>query len=42
MTHGQVKVDADGTLSVAVAWWLRDEHDDWAPRMHNAFAKAEG
>jgi hypothetical protein len=30
---GKVKVNADGTISVA--WWLRDENGDWAPWTRN-------
>lgn len=34
---GRIKVNADGTISVA--WWLRDEHGQWRPWMHNRFAR---
>jgi hypothetical protein len=35
--EGRVRANADGTISVA--WWLRDESGEWAPWMHNTFAR---
>jgi hypothetical protein len=37
--RGRIKVNADGTVSVA--WWLRDENGDWRPWVTNTFAKIE-
>jgi hypothetical protein len=34
---GKIKVNADGTISVA--WWLRDEAGNWKPWMRNSFTK---
>jgi Protein of unknown function (DUF1579) len=34
---GRIRVNADGTLSVA--WWLRDEDGKWQPWMDNTFRK---
>lgn len=34
---GRIQLNADGTLSVA--WWLRDENDEWQPWMTNTFSK---
>ena len=34
---GRIKVDPDGTISVA--WWLRDESGEWSPWMENTFRK---
>jgi Protein of unknown function (DUF1579) len=34
---GRIKVNADGTISVA--WWLRDEDGNWQPWMANTFHK---
>jgi hypothetical protein len=34
---GRIKLNTDGTLSVA--WWLRDENDEWQPWMTNTFRK---
>jgi hypothetical protein len=36
---GRIRVDADGTVSVA--WWLRDEGGEWRPWMRNTFRKVE-
>lgn len=35
--NGNVAVNHDGTIGVA--WWLRDEHGEWAPWMHNIFRR---
>jgi hypothetical protein len=35
--EGQIKVNADGTVSVA--WWLRDENGEWRPWMNNTFTR---
>jgi hypothetical protein len=37
--QGQIKVNRDGTISVA--WWLRDENGEWQPWMNNTFTKVE-
>ena len=34
---GRIRVDPDGTLSVA--WWLRDDDGDWQPWMNNTFTR---
>jgi hypothetical protein len=34
---GNVKRNPDDTISVA--WWLRDENDEWQPWMSNTFKK---
>jgi hypothetical protein len=36
---GRVKLNADGTLSVA--WWLRDENGEWQPWMSNTFTRRD-
>jgi hypothetical protein len=34
---GRIKVNADGTISIA--WWLRDEDGTWQPWMDNTYRK---
>jgi hypothetical protein len=36
---GRIKTNRDGSISVT--WWLRDEHGDWQPWMHNTFFRSE-
>jgi hypothetical protein len=38
--NGRIKTNLDGTISVA--WWLRDESDQWKPWMNNTFSKVGG
>jgi len=38
--QGKIKVNADGTISVA--WWLRDATGEWQPWMTNTFTKVNG
>jgi len=35
---GTVRANADGTIGID--WWLRDQNGEWAPWMHNEFAKS--
>jgi Protein of unknown function (DUF1579) len=35
--NGKIKVNADGTISVA--WWLRNEAGEWAPWMQNTYSR---
>jgi Protein of unknown function (DUF1579) len=38
--EGKIQTNPDGTVSVA--WWLRDENNEWQPWMTNVFTKVTG